>query len=358
MRPSPQHRRGSVIVVILALITLAAFLISAFVERTMTEMLVESRARISDRLRVDAHNALEATLAVLADYQAADDGLRSPAQGWGEPLAGLDLPGRPGTKVEVAFEDESSRLSLPRLVAQSLEDIGLQIGLQEPEARIFAEALLVWTKADGTSSRFETDPRNYEYRDPPHHPPARPLESFGELAAIAGVRELLYSEDGRPNERHARFREAVSLYDFPAVNLNTVTSGTLELAGLDATQAARLLDLNAGRAARPAGTPPWFRNLAEARTQAGITTPLTGFDTRVHCLRIRVTVREGATAFHLIAVVKSGAAPAAPEGRAGAQVPAAPTTASAATTPEKSLSYPFTLLDLEEKIELAPPPVS
>src|SRR3954465_7957853 len=107
-----RRRRGSVIVVVLALVTMAAFLISRFVERTMTEMLVESRARIADRLRSDAHSALEATLAVLADYQTADNGLRAPAQGGGEPLAGLDLPSRVGTTVAVQFEDETGRPSL------------------------------------------------------------------------------------------------------------------------------------------------------------------------------------------------------------------------------------------------------
>src|SRR3954466_4132276 len=96
-------RRGSVIVVILALVTMAAFLIVRFVERTMTEMLVESRARIADRLRADAHSVVETTLAVLAAYQPADNGLRAPAQGWGEPLAGLDLPLRAGTSAEVQF---------------------------------------------------------------------------------------------------------------------------------------------------------------------------------------------------------------------------------------------------------------
>src|SRR3954471_10795910 len=129
-----QRHRGSVIVVVLALITMAAFLINRFVERTMTEMLVESRARIADRLRSDAHSALEATLAVLADYQAADNGLRSPAQGWGQPLIGLDLPSRPGTTVEVQFEDETGRPSLPRLQAADLVTLGRFLGLKENDA--------------------------------------------------------------------------------------------------------------------------------------------------------------------------------------------------------------------------------
>jgi hypothetical protein len=353
MRSSRKFARqsGSVIVVILALITLAAFLISRFVERTMTEMLVESRARLSDRLRADAHSALEATLAVLAGYQALDNGLRSPAQGWGQPLAGLDLPTRPGTTVEVHFDDETGRPSLPRLAAPALMALGRQLGLKETDATLFAEALLVWTKKEQSSARFETDPRNYEYRDPPHRPPGRPLESFGELAAIAGVRELFYTPDGRPNELHAKFARSVSLHDFPAINLNTADAETLRLAGLDANQSARLLDLNAGRVRPAPGAPPYFRSIADAQALAGITTPLGGFDTLVRCLRIRVTVREGATSFHLIATVSPGANDPAPP-------PAGATAAAPRAAAPKSLGYPFTLLAIEEKIELAPPPVS
>src|SRR3954462_6185339 len=94
--PLNSRRRGSVIVVVLALITFAAFFLGRFIERSMTELLVESRVRQSERLRVDAHSVLELTLAVLADYQALDNGLRSPAQGWGNPLANADFTPRVG----------------------------------------------------------------------------------------------------------------------------------------------------------------------------------------------------------------------------------------------------------------------
>lgn len=354
--------RGSVIVVILALVTMAAFLISRFMERTMTEMLVESRARMSDRLRSDAHSALEATLAVLADYQTADNGLRSPAQGWGEPLAGLALPARPGTTVAVQFDDETGRPSLPRLQSADLVALGRYLGLKEADAAIFAEGLLVWTKEQQNSARFETDPRNYEYEDPPHRPPGRALASFGELAAIAGVRQYLYGEDGRPNALYERFIQTVSLYDFPAINLNTASADTLALAGLDANQVVRLRELISGKVKPPPGSPPYFRSVAEAQTQAGITAPLIGFDTLVRCLRIRVTVREGATAFHLIAVVSPGGAGEAEPGlRTGSRDTRQPNVTDAqvsASATTQSLGYPFTLLGLEEKIEMAAAPVS
>ncbi len=349
-KPFLRRCRGSVIVVILALITLAAFLIGRFVERTMTEMFVEARARLADRLRSDAHSALEATLAVLADYQALDNGLRSPAQGWGEPLKDLAWPARAGVTIEVQIEDETGRPSLPRLDALSLTVLGRHLGLKEDEATGLAEALLVWTKRGHPSIRHETDPRNYEFADPPHQPPGRPLKSLGELAAIAGARQLFYSPEGRPTELHGQFGRSVSLYDFPAVNLNTAGPDTLALTGLDANQVDRIIGFNSGKVRPAPGAPPWFRSVAEAQALLGATVPLAGFDTVVRCLRIRVTVREGATSLHLAVVVTPvGAVP--PAGSANA-VAAPPTVVG------KNLGYPFTLLAIEENIELAPPPLS
>jgi len=334
--PDSARRRGSVIVVVLAMVTLAAFFLARFIERSLTELMVEARARQSERLRAGAQSALEATLAALADYQAADNGLRSPAQGWGEPLAGPDYSPPAGTTVAVAIEDESGKVSLPRMNAPALQALGRQLGLKDGDADRLADALLGWTKREHASVRHETDPRNYEFEDPPHRPPGRPLESLGELAAIAVARELFFTPAGRPNELHGRFARTVSLIDFPAVNLNAARSETLALAGLDEDQIERITAFNSGATRRPPGTPPYFRSIAEAQALLGATVPLAGFDTVVRCLRIRVTVREGAIAYHLTAVVQP-VAPAA-DGTAG---PAAP-----------GLQYPFTLLAFEEDVEL------
>jgi hypothetical protein len=338
-------RRGSVIVMVLVMVTLASFLLGRFIERSLTELLVESRARHAERLRADAHSALELTLAVLAEYQALDNGLRSPAQGWGDPLAGHDFKSRAGITVEVAIADESGKPSLPRLDAPALATLLQDLGVKEADATRVAAALLAWTRGEHASARFETDPRNYEYEDPPHRPPGRPLGSFHELAAIAVARDLFYTADRRPTELHARFAESVSLYDFPVINLNTVRPQSLALAGLAEDQRTDILDFNRDPARRTAGTPPWFRSVAEAQALLGATVPLAGFDTLVRCLRIQVTVREGAAAFHLIAVVTPVAG--------GVAVPGA---TAAPVGDESGLQYPFTLLALEEKIQLAPAP--
>jgi hypothetical protein len=343
--PGAGGRRGSVIVLVLGLITLTAFLLSQFIERSLTEMLVESRVRQADRLRADAHSALEASLAVLADYQAIDGGLRAPSQGWGEPLAGLDLVAREGRTILAEIEDESGRISLPRLGVGELVALGRQFGLTEAEAAQLADAMLAWTRRSHATTRIESHPRNYEFADPPHRPPGRPIGSWEELAAIVGAREFFYTEEGRPTALLEEFVRNVSLHSFPVANLNSARVATLALAGLDSSQITKVTAYQGGREGRAPGDPSYFRSMAEARTMLGFSVPLDRFDTLARCLRVRVTVQEGNTVFSLIAVVAPFlSSPVEQDAGAGGALPDV-----------SSLRYPFKLLTFEESIEPAPP---
>lgn len=341
-RVGGRTQQGAVIVVVLVLVVLASLLLSQFIARALTDMLVESRARAQDRLRIEARSALEASLARLAEFQVADGGLRSAAQGWGDPLEGVELFATRGVDVRVQVEDESGRISLPRLGRDGLVALGRQLGLEPADATRLAEALLAWTKRDQAGPRFETDPRNYEYEDPPHRAPARPLASFHELAAVAVARDLFFTPEGEPTALFEDFQRVVSLYHFPAVNLNSASAAALQLAGVDEAGIARITAYTAGVTSRPPGAPPYFRTLAEAQVLLGAAVPPGGFDTLTRCLRLRVAVRDGATTFHLTAVVvpTNGTAMADEPGVAAAAGPG-------------ELHYPFRLLAWAERLELA-----
>jgi general secretion pathway protein K len=353
--PVDSRRRGSVVVIVLALVMLGAFFLSRFIERAMTEMLVEMRAKHASQLRGEAYSALEATLAVLADYQAEDGGLFSPAQGWGDPLGAVDYTPPGGVQVAVEFIDESGKLSLPRLDKVALEELGGFLDLKDIDATRFADALLAWTRSNHVSSHYETDPRNYEFADPPHKAPARPIESFEELASIAVVRDFLYDKDGQPTERWERMRQAVSLYDFPSANLNGASEEALILAGLDVTQAGQIRDFNAGKGRRASDPPQYFRNVAEAQALLGSAVALPGFSTSVQCLRIRVTAREGTSALRLEAVVTSTSS-ANREQQRQAGVSQTANQARPINRGPVPLQYPFTVLALDESIELQAAP--
>lgn len=348
MPPAPRQFRplrrpcGAVIVMVLVTVLVAAMLLARFMERTTTELLVEARAAQAARLRADVYSALEVTLAVLADFRAADGALRTPAQGWGDPLAWAGYGPRAGVTVAVAFEDESGKPSLPRLDAPGLQDLGELLGLAPDDAARLADALLAWTQPDHVSATVESDPRDYERADPPHHPPLRALRSFDELAAIAVARDFFYDQAGRPTDLRAQFARSVSLYDYPAANLNAAQPLALALAGLDETQRRQLTGYLGG-ATRPRGAPPFFRSTDETAAILG-DVPVTALGTEVRCLRILVTAREGAAVFGLTVVV-------APPGGAVIAADVSAADASAPSDPGGNLGYPFTILELRETME-------
>ena len=84
----------------------------AFLDKAGNDLLVEARVRVADRLRVDAYSALDVTLAVLEDFRQADNGLRSPNEGWSDPLGWAGWTPADGNTVEVSFQDESGKIPL------------------------------------------------------------------------------------------------------------------------------------------------------------------------------------------------------------------------------------------------------
>ena len=131
------------------------------------------------------------------------------------------------------------------------------------------------------------------------------------------------------------------------------------MAGLDVTQATQILDFNAGKGRRASDPPQYFRSLDEAQVLLGAQAALPGFATSVQCLRIRVTAREGTTALRVEAVVAlTSATNRELQAQRAAAQPANPARAGTNPAEPVSLQYPFTVLALDESIELqaAPPP--
>lgn len=384
MRPPPPHRdrptprprraRGSVLVVVLVTILFAALLLARMIETSSTDLLIAMRLADRDRLRGDAHAALETTLAVLEDFRAIDRALYAPTQGWADPLGYAGYAPRAGVTLAVAFADESAKLSLPNLSLDTLAALLEQSGLAPTEARRVADALFGWMHGGHIAAEAATDPEVYEREDPPHAPPLRPLRSFDELAGIAVARDFFYDPDGRPTPLWHAFVAAVSLYRFNATNLNAAAAPVLLAAGWDATQ-ADTLQRYLTTTALAAKSPPYLRTLQEARQQVGAVEGR-NLGTEVRLLRITVTAREGAALLRVSALVSRPgdatlplpvAATAPADTNANAAAPAAtPAAGTRATGPNNpagaaravdELHYPYAVLELTEDT-LPPPPAA
>lgn len=370
----PVSRRGSVLVIVMVSLLFATFALVAFLEKASVDLLVEQREAAGRRLRMEAYSALEVVLAVLNEFREVGNGLRSPSEGWAEPLAFAGYEPGAGREVTVTLEDESGRIPLPRANAQILVNLFRNWELPQVEAESLADALLGWMKRDHV---YTTALRPmYDSGPLPYEAPGRPLRSYRELAAIDKVRDAFYDAEGRPNDLWRRFADSVSLLDFPQPNLNGAKPDTLAAYGrFDAMQQRNLGEYLEGKGAYQNRGPRYFQNTNEVAAVAGPTGDAGAFGTTVSALRVLVTVKEGRTEFRLLAVVASpgGAttvrATAAPVRTTGAAAKSAterqaqPKAGAAAPAPGApaagSLRYPFVLLEMRENDEIpAPPPPS
>jgi general secretion pathway protein K len=378
VRPRASRRGGSILVVVLVTLLFAATALTLFIEKASDDLLVESRVAAARRLRLEAYSALETTLAVLQDFQLVNGGLRSPAEGWGNPLEWAGYVPAEGRAITVEFVDESGKLSLPHLTPNTLVELFKSWDIAPSDAEKLADALLQWMNPDYVStSGFLPD---YENDPLPYVAPARPLRSFTELAAIDVVRETFFDADGRPNGYWKRFTEAVSLIDFTQSNLNSLRPGVLAAYGFDSNQQAQLGDFLAGTGNYQTQGPGYFHTPAEAATILGAEAPA-GVGTSISALRIIVTVLDSQSArsgFRLnVVVAPPGSTAKVIDQKATAkrpntvvESPATPTTAptpappntttagagAGASNPPPALNYPFTILEIRENDEMPQAP--
>lgn len=399
-RPAPSVREGrapasrtpgtraSVLVIVMMALLFATFALLAFMERAGTDLLVDHREALTRRLRVEAYSALEVTLAVLNEFREAGNGLHSPAEGWGDPLGFAGYTPTEGRVVQIAFEDESGKISLPHANAQILTNLFKNWELPQAEAETLADAMLGWMQKNHVYSTSFTP--GYQQSALPFEAPGRSLRSLGELLAIDKVREKLFDADGRPNDLWKRFADSVSLLDFQRPNINGAKPDALAALGqFDPTQQQNISDYVKGTGGFAAQGPQFFMSPAEAaKIAAGAAGNAGGFVSTISALRIIVTVLDGRTQFRVAAVIappggaKTVQTPATAErtqtsanqsktgtqrqndpasapkagSAAGPGTPGQPANASASAS--RNLKYPFTLLEIGENdaIPPAPPP--
>lgn len=377
VRPTGR-RRGSVLIIVMITLLFAATALIAFMDKATNDLAVDHRAIIARDLRVEAYSALETTLAVLNDFSLADNGLHSPAEGWTDPLGFAGYTPSEGRTVDVAFEDESGKISLPHATADTLSRLFQSWNVAQPDADALADALMGWMQHEHVYSTSITP--DYDQSATPYDPPGRPLRSYSELAAIDKVRDFFYDANGRPNDYYLRFVAAVSLYDFSKSNINGATTDTLTALGqYDPTQQGQLSDYLNGKNKFQNQGPGYFQDPNQAQSIAGPGGNITAFGTTISALRITITVHDGNSQFKLSAVIaplSGGAKPvtqtatsASPKtststAQSVSQAQSAPNTNQAnatstragQTATSQNLQYPFKLLEISENDEIPPPP--
>lgn len=283
----------------LFLVSLAAFALTTFIEKAYSEIMSEALYMERDRLRMAAYSTLEATVAVLFNIQRMDGQLYAPAQGWEDPLdfGGIELPD--GVDVQVEFVDEMGKISLPAADRDQLMRLFEVLGFDAIASQELTDALRGWVSQEEAQSSFEAHHLDYERAELPYQPPYRALNSFYELAAIAGFRDTFFNGQGNPNALFHQFTSLVSLYRFDTINVNAASPAVLQVWSDVGEQAAANIQTNQQYVT---GLKPYFENLEEAEAQMGV--PLgAGYGVSTQCLRVVITVSDGVADFVLSAIV-------------------------------------------------------
>ncbi len=290
----PKTRKGSVIIVVLVLITLASLLLARFMEDNSLELSMSMREVDRQRLRVDAMSEMELALGVINEIRAIDlNKVHAPSQGFADPHAYIGIPPREGLEVSFVYEDESSKLPLASMDKNGLIQLLYALGLEQRDAERVSDALVAWTNKKYESIEEEATDAAYQRAKLSFKPARRPLRSFEELRTVGVVKDFFFDEKGNETPLLTSFKECVSLYTFSDTNINTAPDALLYAQGLDERQVALIREKQANMKQNIAGSPPYFRVTREVRTLIGGNAPLKGFDDEIHLMWIRVTVKEG-----------------------------------------------------------------
>jgi hypothetical protein len=299
-----KRRRGSVIIVVLVLITLASLLLARFMEDNSLELSMATHEADRRRLRADAQSELELALAVIAEIRSIDlNKIHAPSQGFDDPHAYAGFPPRDGLQVQFEYEDESAKLPLSVLTKNDLIQLLYSLGMEQRDAERVSDAIVAWQSKSYESLEEEASDAAYQRATLSFRPARRPIRSFEEFRSIGVAKELFFDANGRPTPIFQAFKACVSLYTFPQANINTASDAVLLSQGLDENQLALIRERQNEIGRRIVGTPPYFRVADEVRRLIGGGAPLQKFDDEIILMWVRVTVKEGLSKCRVSALV-------------------------------------------------------
>lgn len=315
-------RRGAILLMVLGLILLSAFAVERFLETALRQMRIEATGTAELELRIAAHNALQLTMAALDELGSVaelDNGLYSPVQGWGDPVAyagGLELSST-GSQVRITVTDDSGRIGLNPPSRNEIQLLLTQMDVSQWRIDELIDTLTDWVDIDEDISASGAEDDYYIGIGQSRLPPNAPLRSYDDFRYIKGWREVLFNDDGTPNRNYALLVETTSLHQQggQSININTMSPAVRylfsEQMGMDAR---RLVEYLAG-SDRESGTADdrFIRNqgelglagiqVATGSGSGGTAAPMrAGFSAEL--LRVRIEVSRGVGKMVLTVLLK------------------------------------------------------
>jgi len=296
-----RSRRGSILVVVLAIVMLLSVMVVAFMDEALQQLRYSSLYQNQDDLRQEAYEALEVTGATLAIFQEVEEHLWGPAQGWGDPLEFADYRPPEGIDIKVRLVEESSRIPFNTLDYDQLVELFTYLGIPEYLANDAADSYIDWTDEDDLKRLNGFDGDDYERLDPPIRAANRKSRNWDELELIPAIKEAFWDEEtDTPTGAWRQLQDIATLrYEGP-VNINTAPSDVLyameELQILDARE---IIDYRDGWNADRSDDDRYYREVSSAPV-----TETSMASTEVGQLWVEITASRGDAQFVLTALLQ------------------------------------------------------
>ncbi len=255
-RKSRKHR-GVALIIVIGVVGLLSWFAIEILARIREEITVRGYdPRSTDQLRGSAFQALELSMAVLAEIRELDNGLYSQAQGWGDILTyagiseNLDVLGnasfRPietsllpddsmalafpqGVTVRIRISDRTGRFPLNNTPESRWHLIFEELGFESNDAYTLTDSLLDWIDPDNEPRLYGAERDHYQQKEPPYEPRNASIPRLSELRLIQGFDALFFDERGQPNEHYWKLSTIVTTYRNESINYNAANALVLQI---------------------------------------------------------------------------------------------------------------------------------
>jgi general secretion pathway protein K len=289
-----QHKagqKGSVLIAVLAIISLLAFLTTKFIDDSVKDLEYQALFKQPNDFRALAYNTLEITLAVIHEIATIDDGnIYHYEQGWQSPLQYFQVAQNNDWEIDITIQDPTGKISINTLNGEEMSDLLEEgLGFDFSTTQELKDAWTDWIDEDESRSLNGAESEDYESLNPPYKSANRPIQSLEELKLIQTWNQEFFDESGQPNDLFFRLQSMVTTLHDQAVNVNAASPIVLDYLLLNTSWDAKALFEVEDK--------PYITQLPESLNNGLLTTS-------TETLLIKITLKRGDVPFTINALVE------------------------------------------------------
>ena len=133
--------------------------------------------------------------------------------------------GQKDIEIDVQIFDETGKVPLPKVKEEGqytlFRSVLEEIGIDYEDEAVMIDSYLDWIDEDSMVRLNGAEEIYYQNKSPARRPTNSSLNGFDDFSFIRGYEGAFFNKQGFPNDKFQKFREAVTLQNIVAVNINT-----------------------------------------------------------------------------------------------------------------------------------------